>query len=90
LTVRHGREQGYRAAHRAVWPELIEEARRAGIRNHSVFMAGRTLFVYFEADDVEKSMAALRSNPVKARWDEYMREFLEPDVCPLEEVFYMS
>ncbi len=87
--VRPGREEAYREAHRAVWPELIEEASKAGIRNHSVFMSGRTLFVYLEADDVEKSLAILNSNPIKMRWDEYMQEFLEPGSVMLDEVFYM-
>jgi len=89
LKVRSGKETDYRKAHRAVWPELIEEAQKAGIRNHSVFMSGRTLFVYLEADDPEKSMASLKSTPVKMRWDDYMRHFLEPEIVSLEEVFYM-
>lgn len=60
LTVRPGKEADYREVHRAVWPGLIEEAQKAGIRNHSVSMSGRTLFVYLEADDLEKSMASSR------------------------------
>lgn len=90
LTVRPGKEQAYREAHRVVWPELIQAATLAGIRNHSVFMSGRTLFVYLEADDIQQSVNALKGNPVKIRWDDYMRDLLEPESTTLEEVFHMS
>ncbi len=90
LTVQSNMEEPYRNAHRAVWPELIEEARRAGIRNHSVFMAGRTLFVYLEADDVAGALAKLLATPVKQRWDEFMRDFLEPESVTMKEVFHID
>lgn len=90
LTVRSGMEDHYREVHRAVWPELIEEASRAGIHNHSVFMTGRTLFVYLEADDVTGALAKLLATPVKQRWDEFMRDFLEPESVTMKEVFHMD
>ena len=90
LTIQSNMEERYRNAHRAVWPELIEAARRAGIRNHSVFMAGTTLFVYLEADDVSAALTRLKEMPVKQQWDVSMQEFLEPESAPLEEVFHMD
>ncbi len=90
LSVRPGKEEGYREAHRAVWPELIAAAERAGIRNHSVFLHGRTLFLYVEADDVDRAFRELKKQDVKARWDKWMEEFLEPGNTPLEEVFHMD
>ncbi len=90
LMVRPGKEEQYRRAHQAVWPELIEEANKAGIRNHSVFMHGRTLFVYLEADDIGQAERKLKQTAVKQRWDAYMGDLLEPGAVPLEEVFYMK
>ena len=90
LTVREGKEAAYREAHQAVWPELIAAANRAGIRNHSCFMNGRTVVAYLEGDNIEKSSAQLANDPVKIRWNEYMEEFLEPGAIPLEEVFHME
>ena len=71
-------------------PELIAAANRAGIRNHSCFMNGRTVVAYLEGDNIEKSSAQLANDPVKIRWNEYMEEFLEPGAIPLEEVFHME
>ncbi len=90
LTVRPGMEDAYRDAHKAVWPELIAEASRAGIRNHSVFMSGATLFVYLEADDPEEALRRLKHSEVKSRWDEFMSSFLEPSSVSFEEVFHMD
>jgi L-rhamnose mutarotase len=89
MQVRPGKAEGYRESHRAVWPELIAAANRAGIRNHSVFLKDGLLFLYLEADDLERSMAELLRTDVKRRWDEYMEKFLEPGSARLEEVFYM-
>ena len=87
--VRPGNEEQYRRAHQEVWPELIEEANKAGIRNHSVFMHGRTSFVYLEADDIEQAERKLKQTAVKQRWDACVGDLLEPGAAPLEEVFYM-
>lgn len=90
LMVRPGMEQAYREAHLAVWPELIAEASKAGVRNHSVFMRGRTLFVYLEAENIAETTRRLSESAVNRRWDEYMADFLEPGETPLDEVFYMA
>lgn len=83
-------EEGYKESHRAVWRELLAAASEAGIRNHSVLMHGRTLFLYFEADNVEQAMRKLKRREVKIRWDEYMQSFLEPAITPMEEVLHME
>jgi L-rhamnose mutarotase len=90
MRLRSGKEEGYREAHRAVWPELIAETSQAGIRNLTCFMQGRTVFVYLEADNIEEATMKLKSQPVNSRWDEYMKEFIEPDSIFLEEVFHMD
>jgi L-rhamnose mutarotase len=83
-------EQRYREAHRAVWPELIHAASLAGIRNHSSFVNGRTVFVYAEAENLKDAYERLSKEPVKARWNQFMIDVLEPDSLPFEEVFHMD
>jgi L-rhamnose mutarotase len=90
LRVKPGREEAYRNAHKMVWPDLIAEARRAGIRNHSCFMHGRTVVVYLEADNIDMSTQELMHKEVKQRWNKHMEEYLEAEVIPLAEVFYME
>ena len=90
LLVCPDKTEQYQRAHQEVWPELIEAASKFGIRNHSVFMHGRTLFVYVEADDIEEATRKLLEQPVKKRWDADMSDLLDPGSVPLEEVFHMD
>jgi L-rhamnose mutarotase len=90
LTVRPGMESAYIAEHRRVWLELIEEARRLGVRNQSVYLYGRTIFVYMEADDMDECLRRIAAAPVNARWDKSMEEFIEPQSIRLPEVFHMD
>ncbi|MEW5979319.1 MAG: L-rhamnose mutarotase [Acidobacteriota bacterium] len=90
LTIKAGREQAYRDAHKVVWPELIREASRAGIRNHSCFVHNSWVFVYLEADNVDEALAELMKKEVKQRWNRHMEEYLDAEAIPLDEVFHME
>lgn len=90
LTVRPGMEQAYQLEHTRVWPELIEEARRCGVRNQSVYLHGRTIFVYMEAADMDECLRKLAVAPVNAKWDQFMNAFIEPENVAIPEVFHMD
>lgn len=90
LTVRTGMEEAYRVEHTRVWPELIEEARQSGVRNQSVYLHGRTIFVYMESEDMEECLRRLSTAPVNERWDRFMESFLEPGMTAVPEVFHMD
>jgi L-rhamnose mutarotase len=77
FSLKAGKEQAYRDAHSRVWPELIEAARSAGLRNHSVFVIGSTVIGYAEAEDLNATMKRLDSLDVTRRWNEAMAELME-------------
>jgi L-rhamnose mutarotase len=77
LWLRPEKREEYIERHRHVWPELIEAAREAGIRNHSVFLRGNELFLYAEADDLEKAMALFVRSEIEQRWDREMKPFFD-------------
>ena len=86
------RRAEYLEAHRNVWPELIEAARAAGLRNHSVFLRDNDLFLYAEAEDLEKSFSDYLGSDVKRRWDAAMQPYFEPqaDATGWQEVFHFD
>jgi L-rhamnose mutarotase len=95
LEVRPERIDEYVAAHAAVWPEMLDALRGAGIRNYSIFRAGTRVFGYFEADDLERAGAYLDAQEVCTRWQDAMAELLAervPDAGPpaLEQIFRME
>lgn len=82
LGVRPGYEDEYRRRHDALWPEMAECLRKAGIRNYHIFRHGLTLFGYFETDDLEATIAALREDPVNRRWSGHMADIMVIDIDP--------
>lgn len=95
LRVRPDRIDEYVEAHRAVWPEMLDALRAAGIRNYSIFRHRNQVFGYFEADDLERAATFLEAQEVSARWQDAMTDLLEervPDAGPpaLEEIFRLD
>jgi L-rhamnose mutarotase len=86
-----GKEEAYRKAHECVWPELLEAARAAGVKNHSVFMRGSIVFGYIESKNLDATMSLLASADVTRRWNEAMAALMEdPEGEALDEVFYLE
>jgi L-rhamnose mutarotase len=95
LRVRPDKIEEYLAAHRAVWPEMLDALRAAGIRNYTIFREGSQMFGYFEADDLQAAGTYLAQQAVSTRWQDAMADLLEqrvPDQGPpaLEEVFRLE
>ncbi len=78
----------YKAIHQQVWPEVEAMQRSLGVTKVRIFLQGRRLFLYMEAEDRYDPVAAGRtygSDPVVARWEEMMQtKFQErlPDAAP--------
>jgi L-rhamnose mutarotase len=95
LRVRPDKLEEYVAAHGAVWPEMLDALRAAGIRNYTIFRDGSQMFGYFEADDLRAAGEYLAQHDVSARWQDAMADLLEqrvPDQGPpaLEEIFRLE
>jgi L-rhamnose mutarotase len=95
LRVRPDKIDEYVAAHRAVWPDMLQALSDAGIRNYSIFRDGNQVFGYFEADDLEQAASHLAAQEVCTRWQDAMAGLLEervPDAGPpaLEEIFRLD
>ena len=95
LKVRPERIDEYVEAHRAVWPEMLDALRAAGIRNYSIFRSGNEVFGYFESDDLAAAGRYLDAQEVNSRWQDHMADLLEERVPdsgppPLKEVFRLD
>jgi L-rhamnose mutarotase len=95
LRVKPEQVDEYVAAHRDVWPEMLEALSAAGIRNYTIFRAENEMFGYFEADDLERAERYLAAQDVSARWQDAMAELLvdrvpEGGPPPLEEIFRLE
>ena len=80
LEVRPGYEEEYKKRHDEIWPEMLDALTKAGIRNYSIFRHGLTLFGYFETDDLDRTRAILKNNPVNARWGKSMAPIMKIEI----------
>ena len=93
MRVKEGQEAVYQERHRAVWPDVQEACRRAGMTRYTIFMAGRELFAYFEAVDPPATLARLQEDAVMYRWWAYMAPVMDeepPDARTYHEVFHLD
>lgn len=81
LQVRPDRLDDYRAAHAAVWPEMLDALGRHGWHNYSLFLRDDgTLFGYVEVDgSFEDALAGMATEDVNARWQAAMAPFFATD-----------
>jgi L-rhamnose mutarotase len=72
--------RAYVAHHQAVWPEVLDSLRRAGIADMEIHMLGRRLVMIVEADkDIRSAFAAhVASHPRVAKWEALMKSMQEP------------
>ncbi len=98
LRIREGCIEAYDQAHREVWPDLLAELQRFGVREYSIFRRDRQLVLYMHVPDFEQLIARLRESDVNRRWQEQMAPLFEPvpdlredePYARMTEVFYMS
>lgn len=92
-----GQKEEYKKRHNAIWPELKQLLKEAGVSEYSIFLdeVSNTLFAFQKNAGTEGSQNLGETEIVK-KWWAYMADIMEtnPDNSPvsteLEEVFYME
>ncbi|RJL22618.1 L-rhamnose mutarotase [Paracoccus siganidrum] len=96
MMLKPGMAQEYRRRHDAIWPELAELLRAAGIRDYSIHLDPETdaLFaVLWRRDD--HGMDDLPGHPVMRRWWAHMADLMQthpdgqPVAVPLIPMFHL-
>lgn len=97
MRLKPGCRDEYRRRHDAIWPELVELLKQAGISDYSIHLDPETdaLFaVLWRRDD--HGMDELPRHPVMRRWWDHMADIMEvhpdnePVAVPLETLFHMD
>lgn len=96
MMLKPGMAQEYRRRHDAIWPELADLLRAAGIRDYSIHLDPETdaLFaVLWRRDD--HGMDDLPGHPVMRRWWAHMADLMQthpdgqPVAVPLIPMFHL-
>ena len=96
MQLHSGQIAEYRRRHDAIWPELVDLLKAAGISDYSIFVHEDTnsLFAVLRRS-ADNTMDALPLEPVMQRWWKHMADIMvsetdnSPVVEPLERVFHL-
>jgi L-rhamnose mutarotase len=72
-----GSEERYEEHHRAVWPDVVMEIRRAGITKYVIFRDGLDVFHYIECEDYDRAIAQIAKDPVSMKWEAEIATMME-------------
>jgi L-rhamnose mutarotase len=64
-----GAEERYEEYHRAVWPEVVDAIRKAGISRYLIFRDGLDVFHFIECEDYDRAIAEISTDPTSMRWE---------------------
>ncbi|HEY1809974.1 MAG TPA: L-rhamnose mutarotase [Acidobacteriaceae bacterium] len=79
LRLKPGTGPEYDAAHRQVWPEMLELLKRSGVSEYSIFRRDELLLLTMQVDvDFETTWTKIESDPVNARWQQAMSAYFAP------------
>ena len=97
MMLKPGMAEEYRRRHDAIWPDLAEALRRAGIYDYSIFLDEDTNALFavlrLRPDETRDTLPAL---PVMQRWWDYMADLMEvqpgnrPVEAPLTPMFHLA
>lgn len=96
MQLKPGFADEYRRRHDAIWPELCDLLRNAGIYDYAIFLDPEThsLFASLKLRD-DDARADLPTDPVMRRWWDHMADIMEvepdnqPCEWPLVPIFYL-
>ncbi len=97
LRLNPGVAEAYEQAHRAVWPEMLELLKSAGISEYSIYRRDELLILTLRAVDFEATWSKIENHPVNLRWQQAMAPLFAPSeglragerLPMMEEVFYL-
>ncbi|SDM93906.1 L-rhamnose mutarotase [Methylobacterium phyllostachyos] len=96
MRLRPGCADAYRERHDALWPELADLLRQAGVADYSIHLEpGTNLLFAVLWRRRDHGMAALPEHPVMRRWWAHMADLMEtepsnaPVVLPLQTLFHL-
>ena len=97
MQLKEGDKSAYIERHDAIWPELKELLKNAGISEYSIFVDDETNTLFaFQKVAGSSGSQDLASQPIVKKWWDYMADIMEvnpdnsPVSVPLTEVFYLE
>lgn len=84
MRLKPGNEAIYKQKHDEIWPEMLANMKRDGVRTFSIYLHGLDLFAYMERDTAPNPDD--KPTDLTWRWWEMMAPYMEtnPDLSPVQ------
>ena len=87
----------YVKMHLEPWEDILEEHRKAGFKNYSIFQNGNQFFYCFECDDIKSAFKYVAKSEVCNKWNTITSKMVQGSfdfkaaetIVPMREVFYL-
>lgn len=97
MKLKEGFKETYKKRHDALWPELKQLLKDAGISEYSIFLDEETnTLLAFQKVSGDGGSQDLANNDIVKKWWDFMADIMEvnpdnsPVAMPLEELFYLE
>jgi L-rhamnose mutarotase len=97
MNLKEGQKEEYTRRHDALWPELHQLLKDAGISEYSIFLDEETNILFaFQKVSGEGGSQDLGQTEIVQKWWKFMSDIMEsnpdnsPVTKPLTELFYMQ
>ncbi len=97
MYLNEGQKEEYKKRHDALWPELLQLLKEAGISEYSIFLDEETNTLFsFQKLNGNESSQDLGQTEIVQKWWAFMADIMKtnldnsPVSVALEEVFYME
>ena len=97
MKLKEGQKEEYYKRHKAIWPELKQLLKQAGVREYSIFLDEETNTLFaFQKVEWGANSQDLSANSVVRKWWDFMADIMEvnkdnsPVSKTLKEVFYLE
>lgn len=97
-TVKPEHLEEYVKMHLNPWEEILEEHKKAGISNYSIFRDGNRFFYVYECEDPDKATKYMAESEACKKWDAITSKMVEGSfdyskdnpIDFMEEIFYLE
>lgn len=96
MKLKPGYAAEYQKRHQAIWPELVQLLKEAGVSDYSIFLDEETNTLFAVQKQAGQSSQDLGTNPIVQKWWAYMADIMDtnpdnsPVAIPLQEVFHVE
>ena len=96
MKLKPGHEAEYNRRHDAIWPELKQLLKEAGISDYTIYLDEETHTLFAVQKQSGASSQDLGSTAIVQKWWAYMADIMDtnpdnsPVSVPLKEVFYLE